>query len=230
MKLRYLLSALTLPVVLSACGLAGAIIGPVEVGDALGVNGKALSATFAGGADGNLLALSTDALSTATGSAEYSFDDQELKTRGFNLVDVKAEVGIEATVVLRAPLGETSYPESFTLSAVEAEATVGDEVNGSVTLKESRGLELTFKKGTCSATSCDYIFEGDAVLLADALSVREGDNSLLRKFVKIIKLDDSNSPNSGSFSVVLSAESDADLAGFKATFKLINKSTKIRVG
>ena len=230
MKLPYLLSALVLPVALSACGLAGAIIGPVEVGDAFGVNGQSLSAQFSQNDQGlSVLSLSSQAVSTATGSAEYSFDDQDLDTRGFSLVDVKAEIGIESVVTLKAPVG-ASYPESFTLSSVAAQATVGDAVNGSVTLAESRELELAFNKGACGVSSCEYRFSGDVTLLEDALSVGEGDNSVLRSFVKIIKLDGENSANQGSFNVTLGADSDTDLSGFSATFKLINKSTKIRVG
>lgn len=230
MKLHYLLSALVLPVVLSACGLAGAIIGPIEVGDAFGVDAQSLSAQFSQNDQGmSVLSLSSQAVSTATGSAEYSFDDSELDTRGFSLVDVKAEIGIEANVVLTAPLG-ASYPESFTLNAIDAQATISDAVNGEVTLQESRALELTFTKGSCGATSCDYVFDGDSDLLADALSVSEGSNSTLKTFVNIIKLNGQNTANTGSFSVVLSADSSTDLSGFSATFKLINKSTKIRVG
>ena len=230
MKLRYLLSALILPAVVTGCGVVGSIIGDIEVGDALGVDGQSLTATFSEGDSGSLLALSTQALSSATGKADYSFDDQELKTRGFSLVDVKAKIGVAPVVVLSAPAGVSSYPEAFTLTQLDASATVGDEVNGSVTLSESRELNLTFEKGDCTLASCEYRFTGEVSLLADALSVNEGDNSLLRSFVKIIKLDGENSPNTGNFSVTLSAESDADLSGFLATFKLENKSTKIRVG
>jgi len=227
MNLRYLLLALTLPLLMTSCGLVAAVVPPIALEDPFGVEGESITTEFGPTSAG---ALSTLAESTANATAGRSFDDQELDLRGFSLARLNAAVGLDSNVVLSAPVG-ASYPETFTITGVSATAKVSDDINGSAEMTIDNEVSLTFKKSArCETLSCDYSFTGELADIKEAIQISETDRSKLASFVKIIRLDGRNSRNEGRFSLSVTADSEPSLDGFKATFKLRSGESSIKLG
>lgn len=227
MNLRYLLLALTLLLLMTSCGLVAAVVPPIELNDPFGVEGESITTEFAAA---NAGALGTLAESTAEASAGRSFADQELDLRGFSLARLNAAIGLDAKVTLSAPVG-ASYPETFTLTKISATAKVSDDVNGTAEMTIENDVNLQFtKSASCDALSCNYTFSGERDDLKAALQISETDRSKLAKFVKVIRLEGSNSQNRGGFTLSVTADSDPVLDGFKATFILRSGESNIKLG
>lgn len=227
MNLRYLLLALTLPLLMTSCGLVAAVVPPITLEDPFGVEGESITTEFGA----TTSAMSTLAESTAEATAGRSFDDQELDLRGFSLARLNAAIGLDGKVVLTAPSLEASFPDTFTLTHVSATAKVSDAVNGSAEMNIENDINLPFTKDAgCVALSCDYSFSGDLEDIKNAIQISEGDRSKLASFVKIIRKDGANSKNEGSFTLSVTADSDPVLDGFKATFKLRSGDASIKLG
>ena len=229
MNLRTLL--LPIPLFLAGCGVVAAFVPPIEVGDALGVEGQALTTTFG---TTSTAGLSTQAASTADTSVERQFEDMELDLRGFSLAELHAGIGIDPTVTLIAPSALAEYPEVFTLTSVSASATVSDDVNGSATMRMSRTVDLTFELDSdgCTLDACSYAYAGSADDLADMLGITttKADGDTLATFVDVVRLGGAPSMNTGSFSLSMTAEGEPSLDGFSATFTLRSNGTVIELG
>ena len=112
-------------------------------------------------------------------------------------------------------------------------ATLQDDVNGETMLDFNHDLNLVFTRDAAcdlTALSCDYRYVGEEVALASALSISENDGGTLRAFVDIVRLGAQNTPNTGRFSVSISADSEPSLDGFSATFTLRSGKASIKVG
>ena len=228
MTARYLLVAVTLSL-LTGCGLIAAFVPPIEVNDPFGVDGETIVTTLQ-----DPSAMSVQVESVASYTSDLPSQDQEIEDlRGFSIAWLEVNIGLEATVTLSRVDLTSEFPETFALTKLQASAEVSDEVNGEVALKVTRDLEgLTFSKGSCDAAGleCAYTFDGSAEEIVSALTVRFEDTGKIMKLIDIIKLKESNTPNTGKFGLVLTADSEPGMAGFQATLTLVNESTKIKLG
>ncbi len=237
MKLRCLF-ALVPVLFVTGCGLVAAFIPPVEVADPFGMDGQSLTLLFGpanidvSAADASAAALTPQAESQAQAAVTRTFDDQALDLRGFSLARLDVQMGFAPTASLARPLSAT-FPTSFILVRTFGVATLQDETNGEAVLEFAHDLNLVFTRDAAcdlAALSCTYRYVGDEEALASALSVAANDRGTLRVFVDVVRLNTENTPNTGRFSVGMSAESEPGLDGFSATFVLRSGKATIKVG
>ena len=230
MNFRTLLLALTLPVMMTGCGVVAAFIPSIAVDDPFGVEGQTVTTTF--GDSAVLTGVQTQAESTAEETTSQSFDDQDFDLRGFSLARLTAKIGFDPSVTLSAPVTGAEFPAQFTLTRVAATATVTDAAHEPAIIDFERELGLRFEldRSSCTLSSCRYRFAGDAEDLANALEISESDRGLLRSFVDVIRLDGANTPNEGRFKLTLTADSDPALTGFSASFTLRSGDASIKLG
>ena len=226
MNFKFLFLSLVLAVFLTGCGLVAAFIPPIDIGDPLGVDQQTLTTTF-----GSAGALSTQAISNAERTVSRSFEDTEFDLRGFSLAELNIPVGFGSFIRLHAPNAEAEFPQQLTLTHASAEANVSDAVNGMATVAVERALDLTFvlDEATCSAGTCSYTYVGSEDL-TQALTVNVADGAVLRQFINVIRLAGKPSPNTGQFTMSVTADSEPGLDGFRATFTLHSKGATIRLG
>lgn len=210
---------------LSACGLVAAFVPPLSVGDPLGVDGQAVTATLE---DGGLAPQSTSHLDE-TRSVDVPDLDEDL--RGFSLAGFHTNVGLESRVTLSGPAGSsaTDYPGMFTVTRAALEGTLQDDVNGAVSFSRVVELALPFERIDCDEDVCTYAYAGTDPL-EDALDIELTDRDELERLVSILMLRDTETPNRGTFRVAIEIEADTDLGGYTVGFTLTSKGSTIRLG
>lgn len=218
-------AALLLAVLLSGCGLVAAFVPPLDVGDPLGVDGRDLSATFGAGPIDSQIVAHVDHTTT------FDLPDLEQDLHGFSLASFYTNAGLETGVTLSGPLGALadSYPERFTVTGALVEASLADDVNGSVSFAQRFDLALPFERDGCEVSSCRYRYAGSEPL-ADVLDLELTDRADLATLVAVLVRGDEETPNRGSLRVAVEVDSTPGLGGFTATFTLVSTGSKIRLG
>ena len=219
------ITAGSLALLLSACGVIAAFVPPISVGDPLGVDGQVVTATLE---DGAITTSSTTHLDT---TRSLDIPDLEANLHGFSLASFHTNAGLASQVTLNVPTdgSATDHPASITITRALIEGRLWDDVNGSVTFTHDTVLALPFERTTCTLDACTYEYAG-AQTLADALDLEITDRTTLEKLVSILVLRDTETPNNGEFRVAMQIEAATSLSGYVATITLTSTGSTIRIG
>lgn len=210
---------------LSACGLVAAFVPPLSVGDPLGVDGQAVTATLD---DGGLSPQSTSHLDE---TRSFDVPDLDEDLRGFSLAGFHTNAGLENRVTLSGPTGSlpAEYPDTFTVTRAVVGGTLQDDVNGAVSFTRNVELALPFERTACDVAVCTYAYAGTDPL-EDALDVELTDRNDLERLVSILMLRDSETQNRGAFRVAIEIEADTPLGGYTVGFTLTSEGSTVRLG
>ena len=219
--LRAAMAAALLPM-LAACGMVGAMIPAVDVGDPLGVQGRVIAAQVQDGP------IATRAITHVDRTTSMDLPDLEQDLRGFRIAALYVGAGFSDEVRLSGANFDAA-PQTFTIDRAVIEATLADDRDGSVTFHAAMDLDLTFEKATCDATGCTYRYTGDTDL-AHALDLDLTDRAQLDRLVKILVARGEPTPNTGSFRVAVQFDGDTSLAGYTVRFTLESEGTKLKLG
>lgn len=216
-----LLAAVLVPT-LAACGVVGGMIGPVDVEDPLAVDGHVVHASFEEGS------LAPAAAAHGGEAGTFTVDDMEIDLRGFSVGDLHIDAGFEPDVRLTGgPMA--AAPDSFTVTAVDFEATLDDAGHDRVTFTKRVELDgVTFAKGAAcdGPESCTYTYDGTASLTG-VLQLDWNDLTDLAHFVAILR--EAPEPNEGTLTVDVEVDSDPSLAGYSAEFTMVSSGTSIEL-
>lgn len=207
--------------VLGACGLVGAVVPPIDVGDPLGVNSRVVMAQLQDGA------LVQQAASHVDRTVSFDLRDREQDLRGFGVAAFYTNAGIDPEVTMAVPNGAEA-PEQFTLSRALIAADLSD-ANADVAFEHSVSLDLVFERSACEGDTCTYTYTGSEDI-GSVLDMEWTDRAELDKVVDILLRGNEDTPNHGSFRVALEVESDTSLTGFTAMFGLSSDGSKIKLG
>jgi hypothetical protein len=210
---------------LAGCGALATLVPPQSVGDPLGVDGRVVTAVLD---EGVIEAQGTTHLDE---TRTFDVPDLEANLYGFRLASFHTNVGLADEIWLSGPtvVRMTDHPERITVARVLIEAELSDDVNGSARFTHDARPDLTFERTHCTLDGCAYGFVGTGTL-ADVLDVEVTDAAMLDRFVAILILGDTPTPNRGTFRVAIELEAERSLEGYVATFRLISNGSTIRLG
>jgi hypothetical protein len=219
------IAAGSLALLLSACGVIAALIPPISVGDPLGVDGQVVTAALQ---DGAITTLSTTHIDT---TRSLDITDLEANLHGFSVASFHTNAGLADEMTLKGPTGGAApdHPARITITRALIEATLRDDVNGSVTFTHDIALALPFERTVCSLDTCTFAYTGTD-MLADVLDLEITDRSTLERLVSILVLRETETPNDGELRVAIEIEAGTSLSGYVATFTLTSTGSTIRIG
>lgn len=237
---RSCLVGLVLLITLSACDFVSRFVPPIEVGDVFGIGSPESPTTLKVPAFQDPTALGPF-LPAATGAAdleetEITFANLSLPDMyGFTLDALWVTLGIGNTIILERVDESAAYPESFTLTAVEAYVHVSDAENVREPVEyhfTEQGLELTFtRQGPCGhAASCEYKATASTTELQNAMlfQIPERDGRTVKDLITIAT---EGGENHARIKARLTADAPTgSLEGLAATIQLMNTSTKVSLG
>lgn len=212
-------------VVLAGCGALATLVPAQPVGDPLGVDGRVISAVLDEGA------IETQSVTHVDETRTFDVADLKANLYGFGLAGFHTNVGLADEFWLSGPtvVRLSEQPEHITIARVVIEAELSDDVNGTATFTHDARPDLTFERTECTLEGCAYAFVGPGSL-ADALDVEVTDPATLDRFVAILVLGDTPTPNRGTFRVAIELDSERSLRGYAATFQLTSNGSTIRLG
>lgn len=211
---------------LSACGLVAAFVPPLSVGDPLGVDGQAVTATLY---DGGLSPQSTSHLDE---TRSFDVPDLDEDLRGFSLAGFHTNAGLQQRVTLSGSIDTVlePFPDTITITRAVVGGTLEDDANGNVSFSTDVDLALPFERtDACDATACTYEYAGTDPL-ENALDVELTDRDELDRLVSILMLREAETPNRGTFRVAIEIDAETSLGGYTVAFTLTSEGSKIRLG
>lgn len=215
-----------LAVVLSACGLVAQFVPPQEIGDPMGIDGTEVTGTMAHG--GLTTAEVAHLEATSTFAFGDVFDPSDLPD-GFSIASFRVDAGLSDTVRVERLDGlVTELPESLQVIRGVLEITIEDDDHGPVTFALDTDLDITYTRGACDATGCDYVL-AETGGAAGVLAVRAS-GADAATVVDIVTIDGPETENRGEIRVGIEVDSDPSLAGSTMTFTLTSDGTTIRIG
>lgn len=220
-RLRVAATAAILPV-LAGCGMMGAMIPAVDVGDPMGVNQRIVLATVQDGP------IALRSLTHVDRTTTMDLPDVEQNLRGFGVAGLHIDAGFSGEVTLTGA-DLSSAPDAFTIDGALVEATLADERDGSVTFRDEAELDLTFEKTSCDADACSYRYAGDDDV-GSALDLNWTDRAKLDALVEILVKRGEETPNEGTFRVALQFDGEDSLAGYTVRFTLVSEGSKLKLG
>ena len=219
------ITAGSLALLLSACGVIAAFVPPISVGDPLGVDGQVVTATLENGA---ITKSSTTHLDT---TRSLDIPDLEANLHGFSLASFHTNAGLANQMTLHVPTdgSASDHPARITITRALIEAQLWDDANGSVAFTHDIVLALPFDRTACTPDACTYSYAGTETL-ADVLDLEITERTTLETLVSILVLRDTETPNSGEFRVAIEVEAATSLRGYVATITLTSTGSTIRIG
>lgn len=239
-RLNLILLVPLLVATLSACDLFSKFVPPIEVGNVFGIGtAEAPTAlTVPAFQDPAALGPFRPAAIGATDleATDLTFPNIELPDMyGFTLDALWVTLGIGDTITLERPTPSTAtYPERFTLTAIEAYIHVSDAQNIRKPVEyhfTEQDLDLTFaRQGTCSGATCTYQATATAKDLENAMifQIPERDGRVVKDLIAIAS---EGGTNHARVKARLTANAPGgSLEGLAATIQLMNTSTKGSLG
>lgn len=233
MKVRSFLIITLFTLTLTSCGLVATFIPPIDVGDALGLEGQTVSTTL--GTTGGQLTTAAAQQVSGQRSLTRTFDDQDLDLRGFSVAEFHAKIGFHPDVIVTRPLLTMPFPASFTLVDATADVTLSDQGGArEVTFHRAWMGDLTFRAGTCdpAGLTCSYSFDRGSVDPGDFLDldIRPDERAKLDTALEILKLEGVNTPNTVAATFTITVESDPGMSGYTLELTLKSADASVKLG
>ncbi len=239
-RLRNILFVPLLAVILAACGFAGNLVPPVEVGDVFGIGTPATPTAIKAPAFHDPAAL-VHLTPAALGAVDFhandlTFDDVELPNLyGFSLDALWVTIGLGDTITLEREAVGATYPDAFTLTGVEAFIRVSDSQNVRQPVEyRFKELELAItyeRQGECGADdACIYKATATAAELERAMlfNIPESSGNVVKDLITIAS---EGGTNTARVTARLTADApNGSLLGLAPTFQISNPSTKVSLG